>query len=213
MVVLYYIYLGCFLFGATLLVCQSLLSLLGLDGDHGVGDHDVGHDIGHDANHDLHPHGDSHDAAHDHAATWFTGVLTFRALVTALTFFGIGGLAARQAGLEEILTVGVALALGGGALFAVAYLMRSLGKLRAEGTVRINRAVGTTGTVYLNIPGGKQGAGKVHLNLQNRTVEYQAVTPDDGLLTGAKVVVVGVLGADTVEVVSATNNSGSASRV
>lgn len=208
---LYYVYLGCFLFGATLLVCQSLLSLLGLAGDHdGIGDHSAGHDIGHDADHDLHPHGGHHETAHDHAANWFTGVLTFRSLVAALTFFGIGGLAARQAGLEVPLTVGVAVALGGGALFGVAFLMRSLGKLRAEGTVRINRAVGSTGTVYLNIPGGKKGAGKVHLNLQNRTVEYQAITPDADLPTGAKVVVVGVIGSDTVEVISATNNSGSA---
>jgi hypothetical protein len=206
--VLYYVYLICFLFGATLLLCQFLLSLLGMGGDHdGPGDH-VGHDIGHDVGHDVHDvhHGDANQAAQDHYAAWFMGVLTFKTLVTALAFFGVGGLAAWQAGLEPFVTIAVAVALGGGALFGVAFLMRSLGKLRAEGTVRINRAIGTTGTVYLNIPARKAGVGKVHLNLQNRTVEYQAMTPNDDLPTGARVVVVGVLGSDTVEVVSATNS-------
>ena len=33
------------------------------------------------------------------------------------------------------------------------------------------------GTVYLTIPGQKAGAGKVTLCLQNRSVEYQALTP------------------------------------
>jgi amino acid transporter len=196
--VLYYVYLSCFFFGATLLVCQFLLGLLGLGGGHeGPGDHDFGHD--------LHPHGDAHDANHDHQTSWFVGVLTFRALVAALAFFGVGGLAALQTDVDPLLSLGVAVALGGGALFGVAFLMRTLSKLRADGTVRISRAVGTTGTVYLNIPGGRKGAGKVHLNLQNRTVEYQAVTPAGDLLTGAKVVVVGIVGSDTVEVVSATD--------
>lgn len=191
--VLYYIYLSCFLFGATLLVCQFLLSLVGLGGDHeGPGDHDAS----------VGDH-DSHDAVNDAQEVWFAGILTFRALITALAFFGVGGLSALQAGMDPYVSVAVAVALGGGALFGVAFLMRTLSKLRAEGTVRISRAVGATGTVYLNIPGSRQGPGKVHLNLQNRTVEYLAVTPNDALPTGSKVVVVGVLGSDTVEVISA----------
>jgi hypothetical protein len=56
----------------------------------------------------------------------------------------------------------------------------------------------------LPIPGKKGGIGKVTLNLQNRTVEYQAVTADKELPTGSKVVVVAVVSSDTVEVASAT---------
>jgi hypothetical protein len=78
--------------------------------------------------------------------------------------------------------------------------MRSLSRLQAQGNVRIDRSVGKTGTVYLTVPGKKAGVGKVHLNLQNRTVEYQAVTSQEPLPSGAHVVVVGVVSADTVEV-------------
>jgi hypothetical protein len=81
--------------------------------------------------------------------------------------------------------------------------MRTLHRLKADGTVRIERAVGQPGTVYLSIPGQKAGMGKVTLRLQNRTVECQAVTPNQPLATGSKIVVTAVLGPDTVEVVTA----------
>ena len=42
--------------------------------------------------------------------------------------------------------------------------------------------------------------GKVHINVQNRTLEYHAVTSQEQLPTGAKIVVVGIVSADTVEV-------------
>ena len=57
--------------------------------------------------------------------------------------------------------------------------------------------------MYLRIPGAKAGAGKVHLMLQNRTVEYQAVTAGAELPTGAPVKVVAVVNSDTVEVEAA----------
>jgi hypothetical protein len=205
-------YIACAAVGGTLILCQFLLGLLGLGhhelgGDHDMGgDHDVGadHDTGHGEGHHEHGHGGGH--------AWLVGVLTFRTLAAAVTFFGLGGwLAVKQehfAGPQSLLFAIVA---GGAALFAVAWLMRSLSRLQAEGNVHIDRAVGKTGTIYLPVPGNKAGAGKVHLNLQNRTVEYQAVTSENPLPTGAKVVVVGVVSADTVEV--APSQSGGSSHV
>ena len=207
-------YIVCAALGATLLVCQFVLGLLGLSGDHEFGgDHDIGtdhefgggHEVGHDAGHagEHHEHGHGH-----HGSTWFAGLLTFRTLAAAITFFGFGGwLAVRQeqfAGPQSLL---FALVAGGAALFVVAWLMRSLSRLQAEGNVRIDRSVGKTGTVYLPVPGQKAGLGKVHLNLQNRTVEYQAVTSQESLPSGAKVVVVGVVSADTVEVAPSVSGS------
>ncbi|MBI1914766.1 MAG: hypothetical protein HYS12_08520 [Planctomycetes bacterium] len=192
------VYLTCALAGGTLLVCQFLLGLLGL-GDHhdAVGDHDV-HDAG---GHDAHGGHDDHDTHN----SWLVGVLTFRSLVAALTFFGLAGLAATvNFNQEPPLSLAIALAAAALALFGVAYLMRSLHRLKADGTVRIERAVGQNGTVYLTIPAQKAGVGKVTLTLQNRTVEYQAVTPHQQLPTGSKIVVTAVLGPDTVEVAPAS---------
>ena len=200
-------YIICAGIGGTLLVCQFLLGLLGLGGHHEFGgDHDVGadhelggdHEVGHDADHaDAH-----HEHAHEHGGhAWFVGLLTFRTVACAVTFFGLGGwIAVRQPNFDGPQSLLLALPAGGAALFAVAWLMRSLSRLQAQGNVRIDRSVGKTGTVYLTVPGQKAGVGKVHLNLQNRTVEYQAVTSKESLPTGAQVVVVGVVSADTVEV-------------
>src|SRR5262249_45857290 len=203
-------YIVCAALGATLLVCQFVLGLLGMGGhhefggDHDVGvDHDVGagHEMGHDAEHaDGHQ---EHGHGHGGSSTWYAGLLTFRTLAAAITFFGFGGwLAVKQEQFAGPQSLVFGLLAGGAALFVVAWLMRSLSRLQAQGNVRIDRSVGKTGTVYLPVPGQKAGVGKVHLNVQNRTVEYQAVTSNELLPTGAKVVVVGVVSPDTVEVAS-----------
>jgi serine/threonine protein kinase len=188
------LYTICAVLGGTLLACQTVLSLLGL-GHH----HDLGGEAGHDfAGHDHHA-GD-HEAEHDTQASWFVGVLTFRTVVAALVFFGLAGRAAAAADIDPGPTLAVALAAGAAALFGVAWMMQALYRLRADGTVRIERSIGRTGTVYLPIPANKAGLGKVLLNVQNRTVEYQAVTPHQSLPTGAAVVVLAVVNNDTVEV-------------
>jgi hypothetical protein len=187
------LYLICAALGGTLLVCQFVMSVVGIGDHHDVGGPDA------DLDHDVH-HGD-HGAGDDHSHSWFVGVLTFRTVVAGLTFFGLAGLAGLAREFPPLLTLLVAVAAGAGALFLVAFMMRGLHKLRAEGTVHIERSVGKHGTVYLRIPAERAGAGKVHLNLQNRTVEYQAVTNQvRDLPTGAKVVVLAVVSSDTVEV-------------
>lgn len=186
------VYLVCAIVGGTLLIGQMLLSVIGIG--HHDGDVHVDHDV-------------HHDAGHDHDSSWFVGLLTFRAVVAALMFFGLVGLASSQRFAEDaVAPLGLALAGGFAAMFAVSWIMKQLHQLRAEGTVRIDRAVGTNGTVYLTIPGHKSGVGKVTINLQNRTMEYQAITNHEALLTGAKVRVVGVIGSDTLEVVPAVES-------
>jgi membrane protein implicated in regulation of membrane protease activity len=79
--------------------------------------------------------------------------------------------------------------------------MRTFYRLSEDRTVRISHATGLEGTVYLSIPGDKAGAGKIHLNLQGRLMEYEAVTATKaGLPAGARVVVVGARGSSTLEV-------------
>ena len=187
------LFLVCAVVGGTLLACQFLLSLLGIGDHHG----DVG---GHDAHLD---HGGTHGHEHGSGSTWFFSILTFRSVVSALAFFGIVGMAASSAGWTRALSLGVAAAAGVAALLLVAGMMRSLSKLQAEGNLRIENAVGQTGTVYLTVPGNKSGVGKVTLSFQNRTTEFQAVTFQDLLPTGSKVVVVDVIGPETVEVIAA----------
>src|SRR5262249_49655060 len=131
---------------------------------------------------------------------WFLGLLTFRAVCAAITFFGLGGVVASYYELQTAAQLGSALAAGVLALYLVATLMKALYKLKADGTVRIKHAVGQTGTVYLRIPGQNSGPGKVTISLQNRTVELEAFTAGHELPTGTPIRIVAVRGANSVEV-------------
>jgi hypothetical protein len=153
--------------------------------------------------------GGSHDAAghdeasHEAGASWFFSMLTFRTLSAAFAFFGLAGLACLRFEMEPLESMAIALGAGAVALVVVGWLMQMLTRFNVDGTVRIERAVGSHGTVYLSIPGAKAGVGKVHVNLLNRTIEYKAVTSQQQLSTGAKIIVVGIVSGDTVEVAPA----------
>ena len=90
---------------------------------------------------------------------------------------------------------------GVAAMVGVAAIIKTFGRLERDATLSLGSAVGTTGTVYLSIPGRRTGVGKVHLTVQNRLVECLAVTAEDPLPTGSSVLVVDLEGNDTVVVV------------
>ena len=182
------VFLICAVVGGTVLVCQFIMAVTGLwgEGDSFDGDVDV----------------DAADAISDpHGSTWLFGVLTFKTIVAALAFFGMAGMAASRSGQSQLVSMVIAIGAGAAAMYVMHWAMQSLYKLTSDGTERISGAVGKQGVVYLSIPGSKQGPGKVHMTLQNRLVEYQAMTSSvDRIPTGASVQVVGVLGPDLLEV-------------
>lgn len=189
------LFLICAGLGGTLLVAQVIAGALGVGGDHADAGH---HDFGHDHSVGDHDHGDGN---------WFLGLLTFKSVCAAVAFFGLAGMSARYYGLAETAQLAAAVLGGFAALYAVASLMKFLYRLRADGSVRIDHALGRTGTVYLRVPGHKEGPGKVTLNLQNRTVEVEAFTAANELPTGTPVRVVAVLGPSSVEVTNATSEA------
>ena len=220
------VFVVCAAVGATVLVLQFLLALLGLGGDAlGV---DVPHDFGHDASGVDHDYG-SGDADHDgsvsadhveadsqsqhsaghaaHGSASLFRVLSLRTIVAALAFFGLAGLAAQAADCTPFNTFLIAAAAGLVAMYAVYAMLCGMRSLRAEGTVRIQRAVGRQATVYLRIPARRGGAGKIQINLQNRTMEYLATTAGEAIPGGATVVVTQILGSDTVQVQAVANSA------
>lgn len=209
------IFIVCAAIGGTVLIIQFILSLIGLGGE--AFDLDVSGDVGHDFGGDFHGdvggdfhgdaggdfHGDAgghHGQAVDHGSTWLFSVISFRTVVAALAFFGLAGLWAESTDIPTPGVLAVAVGAGFAAMMGVYYMMRGMRKLQADGSVRIHRAVGQHGTVYLRIPGNQSGTGKIQFNLQNRTMEFLAVTSGPDLPTGAKVVVIGVVNPTTLEV-------------
>jgi hypothetical protein len=175
-------YLTCAALGGTVLVLQLVAGLLGIGGDT---DTDTDHDAGADGDHD----GNS-----------FFGALSVRTAAAALTFLGLGGLTAAYYGASEPVSIGVAIGAAAAAFYSVAFFIRSLTQLKSDGTVRIDRTIGSLGSVYLRIPASRSGMGKVHVAVQKRTVEFQAMTSGPELATGSPIRVVAVVNSDTVEV-------------
>jgi len=189
-----FVYLACAAVGGTLLVIQFVTTVDGLGGE------DVDFDVGANVPDDL-DFGDPGGDAAVYGSTWIFAVISFKTLVAAFTFFGLAGMAGQSAGWTNISALFVALVAGLSAMFMVHWLMQGLHKLNHDGSVRIERAVGKRGTVYVPIPPGKEGEGKVQMRLQNRIVELKAVTSQtEKLPTGASVEVVQILTPTTVEV-------------
>jgi hypothetical protein len=217
------VFIVCAAVGGTILVCQFVLMLIGLGG-HAFMDVDMPADVGHAFGGDFHGAGDFHgggdglhgdaglhadhaggesgegDQAAQHGATWLFGVLSFRTITAALTFFGLAGWTAHSAEMSPPTALLVAVAAGVAAMYAVYWMMQCLYGMQSEGNVRIQRSLGQHGNVYLRIPANRSGSGKIQFNLQNRTMEYLAVTAGPELPTGAKVVIVGIVNPTTLEV-------------
>ncbi len=201
--------------GGAVLLFQFVMMLLGL-GHHGTdlssahhvdvsgggdfhdGDFSGGHDTG------VH-----HDAGTDgsHAATnWFYEIISIRTLAAAATFFGLAGKTAQAWGFSSFGSFVLAACAGAGAMYCVYWLFKQVYKLQHTGTENIRNAIGAPAVVYIPIPAKRAGAGKVTFKLQNRLVEYLAVTEDESrLATGEKVVIVAIVSPDTVRVAKAAS--------
>lgn len=210
-------YTVCAIVGVTVLVVLLILMFLGLHGDGGF---DVGHGgdfAGGDFGHDLGGMGDADvsgvDLTHDGqvhmledtqvlegGAASFFQVLSFRSLIAAMAFFGVGGRLATELGWHPVLAFVFALGMGGAAMLLVAWLMALMASLRHDGTIRILNAIGLPANVYLGIPGRRMGVGRVQFTLQERTVEMDAVTDGQPIPTGSQVIIVDVVNDTTVAV-------------
>lgn len=172
-------YLVCAGLGGSIIILQFLGSALGLGVDH---DHDFDHD---------------HDGDHG-----FLSFLTLRSIAASVTFFGLAGLTGLGADFSPMATLALASLGGFVALYSVASIMKGFKTLKHDGTAKLERAVGLTGTVYLRVPGANAGPGKVTLTLQNRTIECEAYSAADELPTGRTVRVIAVRDVNAVDVES-----------
>ncbi len=185
------VYSYCAMIGGTLVVIQTVMGLVGLGGSDLDGldavDMDVDMDIDLDLDTDVEV---GHGGAGD---TWLVGVLSTRAILAAIAVFGLTGSALKNqfTPLQATLTAMIA---AGATMYAVGFVIRSMHKLTADGTVHMEDAVGQAGTVYLSLAANKERPGKVTVRVGERTMEYPAVTAGEPLKTGTPIVVVGVLG-------------------
>ena len=185
----------CFAVPATIvLVVQIVLSLIGLS-DGGL-DLPDGVDGGAldlpDGTDDLSPP-DILDGFH---------IFTARTVVSFFAAFGWMGVSLVGTSLPSWAVALISVGFGILVMLFVAFLMLGIYRLQSDGTADNRNAVGAAGTVYLTVPAGRSGRGKVNVMLQGSYVEREAVTDEaEPLPYGTEVLVVGISGESTLVVV------------
>lgn len=200
------------LIGGTVMVFQFVMMLLGF-AHHGAdisGAHHVDaaggnfHDGDFSGTHDSGLHHDGGADGGHHVTNWFYEVISIRTLSAAATFFGLAGKTARAYNFDLTQSFVIASLAGAAGLYFVYWLYKQAYKLESSGNENVRNAIGAPATVYIPIAGKRAGTGKVTFRMQNRLVEYLAVTDDEERLrTGEKVVVVAIVNSETVRVTKA----------
>ena len=122
-------------------------------------------------------------------------IFTVRGIVAFFVVFGWVGIAMDSMGVNLLITIPVAFVCGVLMMTLLAFLFKSILKLRSDGNADNRNAIGTAGKVHLTIPASRSGEGKVHIMLQGSYVERNAVTDDTSPIpTGSEVVVIGISG-------------------
>lgn len=154
---------------------------------------------------------DSVDAGFEHEFS----ALSIRSIIAFFTFFGWTGVLALHNGASVWIAVVLASVAGIAAMFIVAYMIYKFAQLEQSGTLNLYNALDKPGEVYLTIPANEKGVGKVHLMVEGRIREIDAMTSGDTLLTGTPIKVIDILNgnvlkvelAETVEISGSSHNN------
>jgi len=169
------IFWGMAIISSVLFLIQFVLSLIGADFD-GDADFDVNADV--ESDYSIDPS--------------FT-VFSVRSIIAFLTFFSWAGVLVLNDGGSVSKALLSGLGAGSLALLIVSYMMWQFAKLTYSGTMKLTDTIEQRGEVYLPIPEGKNGAGKVNLVVDGALKELNAVTEGKSLPTGTKIRVLDVL--------------------
>ena len=177
--------------GGVLFLIRTILSLVGADAD---ADFDMsGADIGHD----LQGHLGDHSGIDGHGASF--NLFSMHSITCFFLMFGLIGLSLSKAGLPELLTAIGGMASGAFTMLVVALIYYFMQRLQSDGTMKIETAVGKTGTVYLSLP--EKGSGQVSIVVQGGLKQFDAISADKSRIpTGEEVRVVRVVNGKTLVV-------------
>ena len=122
--------------------------------------------------------------------------LTFQGIMAFMMFFGLGGLYVLEGDSSATtLAIVVGSLTGFGSMYGTGKLFQLFVSLQSDGTIDMDDAIGSVGTIYLRIPEG--GVGQIQVESGNAMRTYNAKTEDgQAMATGDF--------AEVIEVVSST---------
>jgi len=121
------------------------------------------------------------------------GIISVRTMLAFATFFGWGGVAALHEGFSPPKAYMIAFLCGFLAMVGLAYLFAKLLTFQESGTVDVLDAIRREGEVYLKIPKAAMGKGKIHVELGEKLMEFDAISDGEAIPTGARIKIKDVL--------------------
>ena len=168
------------LYASLIFVIQTIMTFLGIGGQ----DFDTDVDGGFDSS--------FNDGAFD--ADPSMSLLTFRNLVNFCLGFGWTAILLNERIKSTGLLIIVSVIVGVLLVAAVMWIFKWLSGMQQTGNIDVHKsAVGCEGRVYLTVPGGREGEGKVQISINNAVREYDAVTDGDTIPTGRPIRVTEVI--------------------
>lgn len=119
-------------------------------------------------------------------------ILSLRSLLAFGMFMGYTGVVSLRLGGNWFVALVAGIAAGILAAWLAWRLLRIILRLQSSGTLDLQNAIGQTGEVYLPIPAGLNGAGKVMVEVQGALRELDAVSEEASIPNGQPVLVVGL---------------------
>lgn len=122
-------------------------------------------------------------------------LFTLQGIMTFLCVLGWTGVICSGLGLHAAIGAAIGLVLGFLAMLGVAKVLQLSKKLTQSGNIDMKKLLGKTAGVYIPIPAGGSGHGKVTVSTGERYTELDAVTDEDGTIpTGTQVRIIDIRG-------------------
>ena len=142
----------------------------------------------------------------DHHGIFDNGlrIFTVRGFVAFFSIFGWSGIVLLKSGMRAPGAVFLSILFGFLSMVAIAVIFALFMKLQSDGTVSMDSAIGATATVYIAIPPGRTGFGKINVTVNGQLRECNAVTDvNTKINTNKPVTIVALSGNNTFVVVPA----------
>jgi len=134
-----------------------------------------------------------------HGGVLVLKMLSLRTVTAGLAFFGLAGLACQAADISAGVSFAIAVLCGFAAIVLVYFLYRFVYSFYYDGSIQEKTVIGAVGSVYVRIPPKQSGFGKVLVNQQERSMEYEASTDsDEELKSGTPIIVKKILSSNQV---------------
>ena len=158
------------LIASAVFIIQAVMTLLGMDADYDFSD------------------GDTMDLG------GAMSLFTIRSVVNFFVGFGWCGVTMTEKTESSAMIYIVSCIVGCCFSYSWLFLKKKLKALESNGSINLNECIGMEGAVYLRIPGGKKGKGKVQISVNGSIHEFDAVTQGENIPTGETIRITGIEG-------------------